>query len=285
MSTVPANRRLISIVIPILNEAAGIAQLRGRLAQLEQVFQDTAETEFVFVDDGSADETGDRLRSVFGSRPDCRIVAHDRNRGVGAAFRTGFAHATGSLVCTIDADCSYEPKGLKRLIEALDRTGADIAVASPYHPQGTVENIVPWRIFMSQVCSGIYRLISPVALYTYTSIFRAYRRPVIETVQFDADGFVSAAEILIRAAEQGYRIAEVPMTLRGRKIGYTKMKVLSTIRAHLRMMGGTVLRRFAGRGRSGAGQGQGAYDAARSSLVAGQVRSAGSTIPGLSRKE
>lgn len=275
MSTIPT----ISVVIPVLNEEAGIEQLHEKLTAVKRVFDAVARTEFVIVDDGSTDQTNDRLRTVFGNRADFIIETHERNRGVGAAFRTGFSRATGSIVCTIDADCSYEPEGLKRLIDALDATGADIAVASPYHPQGSVEDIVPWRIFISRICSGIYRLISPVPLYTYTSIFRAYRRPVIETVQFGADGFVCAAEILIRAARQGYAIVEVPMTLRGRKIGTTKMKILRTIRSHVRMMASIVFTPKDGTSKSIR---KSLRDVGAASSVAGSVSA---SIPRLSGKE
>jgi dolichol-phosphate mannosyltransferase len=268
----------ISIIIPVMNEDDGITFLSEKLSRLEKLFEGRAVFEFIFVDDGSTDRTSERLQAAYSGQQNIRVLVHSRNRGVGAAFRTGFAEATGSIVCTIDADCSYEPEGLERLVDALDKTSADIAIASPYHPQGAVENILPWRIFISRVCSGIYRLISPVALYTYTSIFRAYRRSVIETVQFEADGFVCAAEILIRAAKQGYRIVEVPMTLRGRKIGTTKMKVLRTIRSHLRMMASTV---FYASSPKRTNQ----DNIAKSSPVVGRVRSATSTIPRFSGKE
>ena len=67
---------------------------------------------------------------------------------------------------------------------------------------------------------------------------------MVETVAFQEDGFVSATEVLIRAAEQGYRITEVPMTLHARKIGRTKMKILRTIRGHLRLISTTTVRRI-----------------------------------------
>ena len=76
-------------------------------------------------------------------------------------------------------------------------------MASPYHPDGTVEGVPRWRLVLSRSCSALYGLIAPVRLYTYTSVFRAYRREVIDTVSFQEDGFVSASEILIRAAEVG----------------------------------------------------------------------------------
>ena len=285
MSPRPNAQRFISVVVPVLNEEAGIPTLQAKLDRLREVFADSARLEFVFVDDGSTDRTGDLLRSTFVNSYNCQILTHSLNRGVGAAFRTGFAKATGSIVCSIDADCTYEPESLKKLVELLDTTGADIAVASPYHPQGAVEDVLPWRLFVSRVCSMGYRLISPVALYTYTSIFRAYRREVVKTVPFDADGFVSAAEILIRASEKGFRIVESPMTLRGRKVGTSKLRVIRTIRTHLRMMGGVVWRRTTQRLRGTPGHLQSAYHTTRTSLISGGVAPVGTSASGFDGKE
>jgi hypothetical protein len=65
---------------------------------------------------------------------------------------------------------------------------------------------------------------------------RAYRRQVIETVAFESDGFSATTELLLRAAHQGYKVAEVPMVLKSRAIGVSKMKVMYTIRTHLGLM-------------------------------------------------
>jgi dolichol-phosphate mannosyltransferase len=230
-----SNCNLISVVVPVYNEEAGIENLAQRLDVVSRIWPDRP-LEFVFVNDGSSDRTQTALERVFGAREHCRIAAHDRNRGVGAAFRTGFGHSKGAIVCTIDADCSYGPENLRLLVETLETEQADISVASPYHPQGKVDGVPGWRLLLSKGCSRFYQAIAPVKLYTYTSVFRAYRRAVIESVAFEEDGFVSAAEVLIRAAEKGFKIVEVPMTLHARKIGQSKMKVARTIRQHLALM-------------------------------------------------
>src|SRR5581483_4061068 len=130
---------------------------------------------------------------------------------------------------------------LKLLLDELLAKGSDIAVASPYHPRGGVEGVPAWRLALSKVCSSLYRLVSPVKLYTYTSVFRAYRAEVVNNITFKADGFVSAAEILVAASRRGYEVIEVPMILRGRAIGRSKMKVMRTIGTHLRMLSGLVV--------------------------------------------
>lgn len=234
-------RSLVTIVMPVFNEEQGIPQLKAKLLEVERLLSAQYDLEFLFVDDGSLDGTVASLQQHFtnGATP-FRVMQHGANRGVGAAFRTGFEQARGEFVCTIDADCTYSPEGLANLLEALHSTGADISVASPYHPLGSVEGVSGWRLALSKGCSRLYRIVLPVKLYTYTSIFRAYRAEVLRNVQFKSSGFVAAAEILVNAARKRYTVTEVPMTLRSRSIGRSKMKVLSTLTAHLKLLFGSL---------------------------------------------
>jgi dolichol-phosphate mannosyltransferase len=242
MSAMLAPRKLVSIIIPIFNEETGISHLSEKLNGLNTLLSPEYDLEFIFVDDGSSDGTVEALKEHFLEKSmRVRIVEHTVNLGVGAAFRTGFRKAQGDLVCTIDADCTYSPEGLKNLLSALTDTGADIAVASPYHPDGGVEGVPAWRLVLSKGCSGLYRLLSPLKLYTYTSIFRAYRAEVVRNVQFKGNGFVSASEILIAAGRQGYSVTEVPMVLRARTIGRSKMKVARTVASHLEVLLGFIV--------------------------------------------
>ena len=109
----PQSRGLISLVIPVFNEEDGVDQLRERLGCVRAMWQETTDVEFVFVDDGSSDNTQHALRKAFGLDPLSQIAIHGANRGIGAAFRTGFARSRGSIVCTIDADCS-RPGSMER---------------------------------------------------------------------------------------------------------------------------------------------------------------------------
>ncbi|HWZ42843.1 MAG TPA: glycosyltransferase [Candidatus Saccharimonadales bacterium] len=233
--------QLVSVVVPVFNEEAGIPLLKDKLLRLQDLLAGEFEMELVFVDDGSRDRTVERLREEFGGAPVAFTIAeHGKNLGIGAAFRTGFENCRGQVICTIDADCSYSPEGLHLLLVALRTADADIAVASPYHPCGGVEGVAAWRLLLSRSCSQLYRWFSPLKLYTYTSIFRAYRAKVVQTVAFRSDGFVSAAEILIAAGRRGYKVAEVPMVLRARTAGQSKMKIMRTIASHLAMLWGFI---------------------------------------------
>lgn len=226
----------VSVVVPLYNEKDGIELLAKTLSNLAQQMSTKYEVEYVLVDDGSRDGTTEEARKQFAGFPMMIYARHERNRGLGAAVRTGFEDATGDLICTIDADCTFDPLNLPHMIAVMEREAADIATGSPYHPQGGVENVKPWRLLLSRGASFLYRRICACKLYSYTSLLRVYRRRVIQTVSFTSDGFAATTEILLRAAQQGYRVAEIPMVLKTRAIGVSKMKVIYTIRTHLGLM-------------------------------------------------
>jgi dolichol-phosphate mannosyltransferase len=236
----------VSVIVPLLNEENGIPLLAKTLAALKDKLHPQHELECVLVDDGSTDATLPILRTQFGSDPSFVITSHGRNRGPGAAFRTGFQNSTGDVICTIDADCTFDPLQIPEILDAMQRTGADIGIGSPYHPKGAVENVKPWRLMLSKGCSVMYRLITPIKLYSYTSFMRAYRRSVIDTVAFESDGFSAVTEILLRAMMQGYTAVEVPSVLKRRVLGVSKMNVFRNIRSQLFMAARFVGWRFLG---------------------------------------
>ncbi len=236
----------ISIIVPFYNEEEGIPNLREKLVALTKVLAPTHELECVLVDDGSEDNSEGVAKQTFVGMPLAVFVKHQQNRGLGAAMRTGFSKATGDIVCAIDSDCTYDPMLMPRLLEALEKTGADIATASPYHPDGGVDNVIGWRLFLSRGASWMYRIVCSSKLYTYTSMMRAYRRAVIQSVPFQSDGFAGVTEILLRASQQGYRVVEVPMVLHSRVTGTSKMKVMRSIGMHLQLMLRAFTWRFVG---------------------------------------
>lgn len=226
----------LSIVAPLYNEKDSIPILAQTLSRLAIRLAPQYELECILVDDGSKDGTSDEAATQFASFPRVVLVRHERNRGPGAAVRTGFGRATGDVICTIDSDCTFDPLNIPLMLKVMDDQKVDIVTASPYHPAGGVENVPPWRLLLSRGASVIYRHVSACKLYTYTSFMRVYRRRVIDTVPFDRDGFAGFTEILLRAAQQGYKVAEMPMVLKSRATGASKMKVLQTVRTHLGLM-------------------------------------------------
>jgi dolichol-phosphate mannosyltransferase len=194
--------------------------------------------QLVLIDDGSKDETYTLLRDCFSPArfPDTTILRHIHNRGIGAAMATGFEVASGDIVCTIDSDCSYDPARLEEMILTLIVSDADIATGSPYHPDGGVDNVPPWRLALSKTASRLYSLLAPSKLHCYTSFFRAYRREWARPDLFESNGFLAVAELLLNASFENARIVEFPVRLGLRTYGQSKMRVLNVMLQHLQLM-------------------------------------------------
>ena len=234
--TVQPDRRRVSILVPMCNEQDSLGNLKVKLERLQaRIGQDFA-VQYCFINDGSTDGTRESMHLAAPEGVEFQALSHPVNLGLGAAIRTGIRHVSADIVCTIDADCSYAPEELSALIALVESGEADIAVASPYHPQGSVVGVQPWRLFLSMQCSRLYRWVSPVKLHTYTSIFRAYRGDMVGDMEFASDGFVSAVEILLSAHRLGCRIGEVPVVLHARAHGYSKMRIARTILTHLSVL-------------------------------------------------
>jgi dolichol-phosphate mannosyltransferase len=114
--------------------------------------------------------------------------------------------------------------------------GVGLVTASPYHPQGHVRNVPPWRLSLSRAASFLYRRVLRQKLYTYTSCFRVYRRSLMEGLSLREPGFLGIAETLGRLDLKRIRIVEHPATLQVRIFGHSKMKTLRTIFGHLRLL-------------------------------------------------
>jgi polysaccharide deacetylase family protein (PEP-CTERM system associated) len=225
----------VSIVIPCFNEERGLPYLGNTLDHLQEVLQDKYVPTFIFVDDGSSDDTWPVLEKLFGDRPNYTLVKHDKNRGVSAAILTGMTAADTEIVCSMDCDCTYDPVILREMIPQLT-DDVDLVTASPYHPEGTVRNVPEWRLVLSKGASFLYRRIIGGQLHTYTSCCRVYRRSVIEQIDVTEDHFLGIAELVCRLIQQGSKITEYPATLSVRIFGLSKMKTVKTIFGHLGLL-------------------------------------------------
>lgn len=225
----------MSVVVPCFNEEAGLDQLVERLKTVRRAFEDKVHLEFVLVDDGSTDGTADGLEARFQPLGFAKVIRHERNRGITAAILTGMNAASHDLVASMDADCTYDPM---QLVALLDLMGDQIAMvtASPYHPKGSVEGVPSWRLLLSKSASWCYGTLLGLSLHTYTSCFRIHRRSYMTRLNIREDGFVGVAEMLWQTRRSGGRIVEVPAVLTSRRIGFSKMRTIPVILAHLRLM-------------------------------------------------
>jgi len=236
----------LSIIIPCYNEAENVTQMAETLFPVVDTLAHSQTVEVILVDDGSRDDTLERLEALASQHREARVVRHEQNRGLGAAMRTGYAHAQGDMLVTTDSDGTYPFTEIPKML-ALLTPDVDLVVASPYHPQGGVEGVPRYRLLLSQGASLLYRVLLKWDVHTYTAMFRAVRREVAQRTPSEATGFLMPAEFLANALLLGYRVAEFPTVLHVRRYGQSKARVARIILAHLRFQMRLIGYRLAGR--------------------------------------
>jgi dolichol-phosphate mannosyltransferase len=228
------------------NEEESLPQLIDQLSKLPNPDATGRQLEFVFVDDGSRDDTLSRLTQLLPSDWRAQVVEHDRNRGFGAALRSGIAAATGDIIVSYDADCTYPVEHILVLTQmVLD--GCTCATANPFISQGDAQDVPLTRVLLSRANSFLYRLVVGFRAsqsITFSCAFRAYRADVIKTIQFRSNGFGAASEIMGRLLLGGASVGQLPSTLTDRRFGTSKMKVVKTIREHLGVLASLAIARF-----------------------------------------
>jgi hypothetical protein len=202
----------LSIIVPAYNEAPRLADGFKRFdAAVADGAIDLDRTELLFIDDGSTDRTAEVARDLMTGLPHHRVVSHPRNRGKGAAVRTGVTLATGSHVAYMDADFAIDPRAVPRLLEGL-RTH-DVVVGSRALPDSMVESTYVLRSVMGRLFNRLVTTGTGLGMLDTQCGFKAFRTPVARLLfqLVSIDRFAFDVEILARAHRLGLAIAEVPV--------------------------------------------------------------------------
>lgn len=238
-------RPAATLVIPCYNEESTLPYLHRTMQSLRHELSRQWDLKILFVDDCSKDNTYEVLQSLFGDDSDIGILRHETNKGVSAAILTGINAAQTEIIASIDADCSYDPHELTHMLPRLTRDVA-MVTASPYHRDGKVNNVPSWRLVLSHTLSCMYRILLGQKLSTWTSCFRVYRKQQIIDLPLVENGFLGTAELAAQLSLHGRKIVEHPATLEVRLFGFSKMKTVRTILAHLRLLSKVVARKLSG---------------------------------------
>ena len=192
---------MISVVIPIFNEAPNVPALGDKLAAaLDSLGR---EHEVIFVNDGSTDETGKRIQELIAKDRRFKAVHFRRNSGQTAAMTAGFDHARGEIIVTMDGDLQNDPADIGALLAMLDE-GYDLV--SGWRRDRQDHPIK--RNFLSRVANGLISRTTGVKLHDYGCSLKAYRREVLQGINLYGE---MHRFIPVYAHWNGARIAEVPV--------------------------------------------------------------------------
>jgi glycosyltransferase involved in cell wall biosynthesis len=198
-----------SIVMPVFNERATVDRaIDGLLAA------NVADSyELIVVDDGSQDGTTALLRERQWP-PEARVIFHDRNRGKGAAVRTGLAEARGTYTTIMDADLEYAPEDISALLEPLREGVADAVFGTRGFQSHSAYSF--WYVVGNRTVTFALNLLYNSWISDMMTGHKAIRTEVFRSLDLQERGFAIEAEITARLLRRGVRIYEVPVIYRAR---------------------------------------------------------------------
>jgi glycosyltransferase involved in cell wall biosynthesis len=201
---------LLSVVIPCFNE-------RDTIEQLVQAVLDAPipDIEVIVVDDCSSDGTYEILREKIEPRVE-RVIYQNRNRGKGAALRTGFAAATGDIVIVQDADLEYDPQDYPRLVEPILAGKADVVFGSRFSGGASVRVLYFWHYVGNRFLTTLSNMLTNINLSDMEVCYKVFRREVLAKLTIEEDRFGFEPEITAKVARLGCRIYEVGISYAGR---------------------------------------------------------------------
>jgi glycosyltransferase involved in cell wall biosynthesis len=226
---------VLSVVIPAYNEENGIAEMASRVLSvgpaLKQVGVDRLE--LLVVDDGSRDRTAAVAQNIEG----VTLIRHPRNRGYGAALKTGFSKASGELIGFLDADGTYPPEYFPQLcVAALD--GADLIIGS--RMAGEESKMPVTRRVGNFFFANLLSLLSHQKVTDSASGMRVFKREILKRVYPLPDGLNLTPVMSTRALHEGVRIREVPIPY-SERVGRSKLSVIRDGSIFMQSMLWTVL--------------------------------------------
>jgi glycosyltransferase involved in cell wall biosynthesis len=209
----------LSVVIPVYNERESLPII------LERVRKTPFEKEIILVDDGSTDGTREDLQKMRENQGEqVRIFFHEKNRGKGAALRTGFRAVTGDIVIIQDADLEYNPEDYGRLLEPILDGRADVVYGSRFLG-GPHRVLFFWHFMANRALTLISNMLTNLNLSDMETCYKVFRADVIRKLELTSDRFNIEPEITVKLARAGFRIYETPISYSGRD--YTEGKKIT----------------------------------------------------------
>ena len=226
---------VLSIVIPAYNEENGIAEIANRVLAVEPALKlaGVERLELLVVDDGSKDRTAEVAATI----PGVSLIRHPKNKGYGAALKTGFSQASGELIGFLDADGTYPPEYFPQLCKVA-LNGADLVIGS--RMAGADSKMPLTRRVGNFFFANLLSVLGRQKVTDSASGMRVFKRSILEQIYPLPDGLNLTPVMSTRALHEGVRITEIPIPY-SERVGRSKLSVIHDGRIFLQSMMWTAL--------------------------------------------
>ena len=199
----------ISVVMPVYNEVDTIEEIISRVNSA------AIDKEIIVVDDFSTDGTRQRLEEIIQGQDNLKVLYHNRNKGKGAALRTGFASLTGDVVIIQDADLEYDPVEYPRLLEPILDGRADVVYGSRFLG-GPHRVLFFWHYVGNKLLTLISNALTNLNLTDIETCYKVFKSEILKDINLKSNRFGFEPEFTAKVARMKLRIYEVPISYSGR---------------------------------------------------------------------
>jgi len=198
----------LSLVVPCYNEAPTIETCVNRI--LDFARGQTFAVEVVVVDDASTDGSRQALQRIASGHPEIKIIRHGKNRGKGAALRTGFASATGDFIGIQDADDEYDPADYLIMLEPVLDGRADVVYGSRYLRPDTRRVLYFWHTCMNKTLTAVSNMFTNLDITDMETCYKLFTKEAIRKIapRLKEERFGFEPEITAYAAQEKCRVYE-----------------------------------------------------------------------------
>jgi glycosyltransferase involved in cell wall biosynthesis len=195
--------------MPVFNEVGTVEKIIHRVRSIP------LEKEIIIVDDHSTDGTVDLLKKIASDHDHIKVYYHDRNRGKGAALRTGFAQVNGDVIIIQDADLEYDPREYPSLLAPIEDGRADIVYGSRFLG-GPHRVLFFWHYAGNKFLTLLSNALNNLNLTDMETCYKVFRKDVLKGLSLKSNRFGFEPEFTMKVAKRKYRIYEVPISYSGR---------------------------------------------------------------------
>ncbi|PIQ98214.1 MAG: glycosyl transferase [Nitrospinae bacterium CG11_big_fil_rev_8_21_14_0_20_56_8] len=199
----------LSVVIPIYNEKSTLHEI------IRRVQEEPTPKEVILIDDFSTDGTREILKEEWEGKDGFKVLYHPRNRGKGAALRTGFEHVEGDVVIVQDADLEYSPADYPVLLAPIRDGRADVVYGSRFLG-GPHRVMFFWHYAGNKALTTLSNMFTNLNLTDMETGYKVFTRKVIESLDLKTDRFGFEPEVTSKIARKRFRVYEVPISYSGR---------------------------------------------------------------------